>query len=933
MSWRKIRFLKPNGNICNPEQLNRMPTLYIDNQPYEVSPGKNLLETCLTLGFDLPYFCWHPALGSVGACRQCAIKVYRDKDDKKGKLVMSCMEPVTNDQHISINDSEAHSFRENIIGWLMTNHPHDCAICDEGGSCHLQDMTVMTGHAYRKFRYHKRTYKNQYLGPFINHEMNRCIQCYRCVRFYKDYAGGHDLDAFASRNQVYFGRSEDGVLENEFSGNLSEVCPTGVFTDKTLKQHYTRKWDLTMAPSVCQHCSLGCNTIAGERYGTLRMVANRYNGQVNGYFLCDRGRFGYEFVNAPTRIQHPQVVNGADETLTIDKFLSKIETLKGSKLIGIGSGRASLESNFMLRKIVGDNNYYQGVSEQECYLANLIVRILSIGPVPAFSLKEVEKADTVLVLGEDLTNTAPMLALAVRQAARRQPARKAQAAKIPEWNDAAMREIAQHESGPVFLGTVTSTKLDEIATATFKASPGDLARLGFAIAGFIRDEASEAGELSDDERDHARKIANALLEAECPVVISGTSLGTSAILEASANIANALHQRNNRTGIVLTLPECNSMGLSLFGGMPFDRIREQMTEGAIDSVIILENDLYRHADRVWVDDFLSQHKNIIVLDHTRQQTAGKASMLIPAGTFAEADGTLINNEGRAQRFFQVYEPSNGVQESWRWLLHIAKALDISECQTWHDHDDVIDALANEVPVFKAVRELTPPAAFRVNGQKIPRQPHRYSGRTAMNAAINVSEPKPPEDHDSSLSYTMEGTRTLAPSSMIPFFWSPGWNSVQSVGKYQEEMGGALRGGDPGIRLLSPGSGNQPDYFSEVPHAFHASDEQVLVVPIHHIFGSEEMSALAPAVAERVPKPRIVIGEKVAATLDKATLMHSESAEVVLRINEHKFRLPFIIDPSMPEGVVGLPVGLPGVTYCELPASGTFETQIPNHRNT
>src|SRR3546814_8083706 len=102
----------------------------------------------------------------------------------------------------------------------MTNHPHDCAICDEGGSCHLQDMTVMSGHNYRRFRFNKRTYQNQYLGPFLNHEMNRCIHCYRCVRFYKDYAGGTDLDAMGAHNHVYFGRSEDGVLENEFSGNL-----------------------------------------------------------------------------------------------------------------------------------------------------------------------------------------------------------------------------------------------------------------------------------------------------------------------------------------------------------------------------------------------------------------------------------------------------------------------------------------------------------------------------------------------------------------------------------------------------------------------------------------------------------------------------------------------------------------------------------------
>ena len=130
---------------------------------------------------------------------------------------------------------EAAEFRAAITELLMTNHPHDCPVCDEGGECHLQDMTVMTGHNQRRYRFGKRTHRNQDLGPLIEHEMNRCIACYRCLRFYQEYAGGHDLDVFQSHNHVYFGRHEDGVLESEFSGNLVEVCPTGVFTDKTLK--------------------------------------------------------------------------------------------------------------------------------------------------------------------------------------------------------------------------------------------------------------------------------------------------------------------------------------------------------------------------------------------------------------------------------------------------------------------------------------------------------------------------------------------------------------------------------------------------------------------------------------------------------------------------------------------------------------------------
>lgn len=201
-----------------------MATIHVDGKEYEVNGADNLLQACLSLGLDIPYFCWHPALGSVGACRQCAVKQYQNAEDTRGRLVMSCMTPATDGTFISIDDEEAKQFRESVVEWLMTNHPHDCPVCEEGGNCHLQDMTVMTGHSFRRYRFTKRTHRNQDLGPFISHEMNRCIACYRCVRYYKDYADGTDLGVYGAHDNVYFGRPEDGTLESEFSGNLVEMA-------------------------------------------------------------------------------------------------------------------------------------------------------------------------------------------------------------------------------------------------------------------------------------------------------------------------------------------------------------------------------------------------------------------------------------------------------------------------------------------------------------------------------------------------------------------------------------------------------------------------------------------------------------------------------------------------------------------------------------
>jgi len=828
---------------------------------------------------------------------------------------MSCMEPVTDNQRLSIADQDAVDFRSGVIEWLMTNHPHDCAVCDEGGSCHLQDMTVMTGHAYRRYAFKKRTHVNQDLGPFLNHEMNRCIQCYRCVRFYKDYAGGEDLDVFASKSNVYFGRHEPGTLESEFSGNLSEVCPTGVFTDKTFKQHYTRKWDLTMAPSICQHCSLGCNTIAGERYGELRMVGNRYHGEINGYFICDRGRFGYEFVNAKDRINAPMHL---DQLVDADVMVREVSALlRNTNVIGIGSPRASLQSNFALKRLVGDANFFSGVSGKEQKLTEHAVNILREGPARSLSMKEVEKCDAVFVLGEDLTNTAPMLALAVRQSVRQLPMQEVNGMAVPEWNDAAAREIIQDKKGPLFIATVAETKLDNLALKTFHAATDDLARLGFAVAHAIDPSAPEVVDLNPEEKSLAQAIAQSLKAAKAPVIISGTSCRSDAVLKAAGQVAMALQKHNQASGIVLTMDECNSAGSILIGGRPLEEAFERGMTG-IDTLIILENDLYRHSPGQMVDEFLSQCKTVVVIDHTRHATSRKAQWLIPAGTFAEADGTIVNNEGRAQRYFQVYEKAE-VKESWRWLAMLGSASGNVAMEKWQDIDSLTNDIAQDNKELSGIKDVTPPSANRMaDGQRVPRQPHRYSGRTSMNAHQNISEAKPPADTDSGMSYTMEGSRALPPSAMIPFFWSPGWNSVQSVNKYQEEVGAHLRGGDPGIQLFTASPSKVKSYSTEIPSRFKAEMNKLWVVPIHHIYGSEELSAMSAAVNSRVPDPYILLNK-----IDMEKLKLNERDELEFEIDGQVFRLPVQSSNSISAGMAGMPVGLPKLSYADLPGWGSL----------
>lgn len=901
-----------------------MVLVFIDNNPYQVDERQNLLQICLSLGFDLPYFCWHPALGSVGACRQCAVKQFKDENDQRGRLTMACMTPAAEGLRISVTDPEAKDFRARMIELLMTNHPHDCPVCEEGGECHLQDMTVMTGHVYRRYRFLKRTFENQYLGPFINHEMNRCITCYRCVRFYREYAGGSDLHALAAHNHVYFGRHEDGVLENEFSGNLVEVCPTGVFTDKTYGEHYVRKWDLQTAPSICPHCALGCNTFANARYGTVRRILNRYHSDINGYFLCDRGRFGYGFVNSEQRIRQPQLRLGrrpSRENVSKEASLRHLGSLltEESRIVGIGSPRASLEANFALRTLVGAQQFALGLTAKERRSLTLAADILRRSPARSPSLGEVERADAIFVLGEDLTNTAPRLALALRQAVRQRAFSLADELGIPRWQDAAVRDAAQSTRSPLFMMTADATQLDDIAAATYRGAPTDVARLGFAVAHRLNPAAPAVPDLPNGLQALVAEIAGALQRAERPLIIAGMGSASEEILRAAANVAWALASNRGSQGAEVYLSlvghECNGLGLGLLGGNDLDEMLARIPEEGVDALVVLETDLFRRAESAAVERALRAARQVVVIDHHAHGTVEQADVVLPAGTFAEAGGTLVNTEGRAQRFFEVLPPPGDVQASWRWLRDLMAAVGRDEADGWQRLDDVTAACARAIPEFAAVTEAAPSAGFRIEGLRAPRASHRDSGRTALHAHVNVHEPKPAVDIDSPLTFSMEGYYGgRLPGALLPYLWTPGWNSVQALNKFQDEVGGRLRQGAGGQRLIKPQATTSTAYFDDIPSPFVPREGAWWVIPSYHIFGSEELSRMAPAIAARAPAPYFALNVE-----DATGLGITPGTIAVLQFGDITHRLPLILRPALPDGVAELPSGLPGLEGLRLPA--------------
>lgn len=719
---------------------------------------------------------------------------------------------------------------------------------------------------------------------------------------------------YGAHDNVYFGRPEDGTLESEFSGNLVEICPTGVFTDKTHSERYNRKWDMQFAPSICQQCSIGCNISPGERYGELRRIENRYNGTVNHYFLCDRGRFGYGYVNLKDRPRQPVQRRGDDFiTLNAEQAMQGAADIlrQSKKVIGIGSPRASVESNFALRELVGEENFYTGIAHGEQERLQLALKVLREGGIYTPALREIESYDAVLVLGEDVTQTGARVALAVRQAVKGKAREMAAAQKVADWQIAAILNIGQRAKHPLFVTNVDDTRLDDIAAWTYRAPVEDQARLGFAIAHALDNSAPAVDGIEPELQSKIDVIVQALAGAKKPLIISGTNAGSAEVIQAAANVAKALKGRGADVGITMIARSVNSMGLGIIGGGSLEEALTELETGRADAVVVLENDLHRHASATRVNAALAKAPLVMVVDHQRTAIMENAHLVLSAASFAESDGTVINNEGRAQRFFQVYDPAyydsqTVMLESWRWLHSLHSTL-LSREVDWTQLDHVIDAVVAKIPELAGIKDAAPDATFRIRGQKLAREPHRYSGRTAMRANISVHEPRQPQDIDTMFTFSMEGNnQPTAHRSQVPFARAPGWNSPQAWNKFEDEVGGKLRFGDPGVRLFET-SENGLDYFTSVPARFQPQDGKWRIAPYYHLFGSDELSQRAPVFQSRMPQPYIKLNPA-----DAAKLGVNAGTRVSFSYDGNTVTLPVEIAEGLTAGQVGLPMGMSGI---------------------
>ncbi len=636
-----------------------MPRLVIDDREIEVPEGTKVIDAAEMLGIMIPRFCYHKALGAVGACRMCAVKFLQGPF--KG-VQMSCMIDAKDGMVVSTTDEEAVQFRKWVIEWLMMNHPHDCPVCDEGGQCLLQDETVSGGHGRRRYLGKKRTYRDQYLGPYIQHEMNRCIHCYRCSRFYQEYTGYRDLGPMQIGDRVYFGRFADGDLESPFSGNLVDVCPTGVYTDKTAR-FKVRRWQLERAPSLCIQCSLGCNTVGNAFYRAIMRVEGRHNPAVNGYFICDACRFGFSYTNGgATHDQRPWSarVDGKEVPMQAavsraGELLAELAAKYGPQAIAaVGSDRNSLETQTMLKRICRSNKWRDPVfflNRASGRKVRNAVRRLD-GRL-AVSMSEIESADFIMVVGADPLNEAGMSAIALRQAARK----NARVVVIDPRPVCMPFEFEHIQAAPdqiePLLGMLIrnsipekdSNKLQQKAKKFWQDLPAKLETRG--LQGRIK------------------SLSDQLKVSKKPVIVCGTGIVRASTPDFAADCALLLGQTKRECGIFYILPGANSFSSGLLSGtegQAFTNILDAIDAGAVRALVVVENDLLRcFHDRKRLEQVLSALELLVVIDYLPAELVERASIFCPSSTVFETPSTFINQEGRVQFAQKVH---NGGKPIW-----------------------------------------------------------------------------------------------------------------------------------------------------------------------------------------------------------------------------------------------------------------------------
>jgi NADH-quinone oxidoreductase subunit G len=526
----------------------------------------------------------------------------------------------------------------------------------------------------RRYQGLKRTHHNQDLGPLVQHEMNRCIQCYRCSRYYQEYTGYRDLGVMGSASRVYFGRHRSGVLESPFSGNLTDICPTGVYTDKP-SRYFGRRWDYARRSSVCIHCSLGCSLTASARYRRVVRHEARPNPAVNGYFICDRGRYAYAYASVDKRPRQALRTGKPVEILATlsaahDAIRGIVDRHGTGSVAVVASLRCSLETLAAVRHSCRQNGWIgPATTHTGRQASNLKTAVECLKPELAVSMNDLSAAHDVLVVGADPLNEAPMLALALRQVQRR----GGRVTVIDPRKIDLPFEFEHWAVQPVGMTAVLRSLRHQIEESQAAFAPS-----------------------ADVDGFPVEVLAKRLNSSPRPAVVCGSDIVTAADITLAARMAHALCRTHIAAGLFYLFPGANGFTAGLMHETPVstEQIVADIEKGRIRGLVAVEANLWAEfPDRARLSAALEQLDDLVVLDYMDTPMNASAGTFIPTQTIYECGGHWINNEGRLQaaealiaggepvditgdgdhppRVFDAGIPGSGLLPAWQALMAVA----------------------------------------------------------------------------------------------------------------------------------------------------------------------------------------------------------------------------------------------------------------------
>ncbi len=661
-----------------------MVTVKINGKEITVEDGTLILNAARDAGFEVPTFCYQADLMGIGSCRMCLVEI-----EGQRKLQPSCVTPVLHGMSINTESPTVATARAGVLEFLLANHALDCPVCDKGGECELQDMVYKYGphkgrHAEPKFKFHEKDYV---LSPVIIKNSNRCVQCVKCVRVCREVVGANVLTSLNRgdhQEETSFLRS---FLDCDQDGNCIEVCPVGCFM-RLPYRYKTRPWDLLGADTVCAYCATGCRMVIEHRDGLVIRAKAQLGVGLNSETLCARGRFGFDFINNPGRLTTPLVrKRGALEPASWEEAIGLIKkNFSGNgKVAGIASPRLVNEELYLFQKLfrtVFNSPDIDSSSRWDPLAVESFICAASMqeGGVSIFDCMA---SDTLLVIGGHLSDENPVTDYIVRRISANRRMNVIIASPRAMKLDSSATQVLRHlpgAEGPVLEAIILNLNYDKLPDETLKSVKD--ARLDALL--------SAAGALDKE----IKAIAQKLGASSTVAVIAGTDfLRAPHGIPAIGLLKDLLRSRGKKVTVLPALDRCNQRGAWEMGvhpgfgpgysgvdkkGLGCDGILAAAEQGELDALYIAGSDVASmYPDSEFAARALSAAKFLVVQDMFLTETAKLAHVVLPGASFAEKEGTITNQEGRAQIIRKLLPPPGKAKRDFDIIRAIGEAFDPS----------------------------------------------------------------------------------------------------------------------------------------------------------------------------------------------------------------------------------------------------------------